>query len=303
MRLEQLEYFAAVARVGSFRRAADELHVSQPALSEAVANLERELGVTLLERHRSGSRLSTTGRELLPLVADALAAVDRLRAAAGHHPDAGRAVRLGTVNAGTASLLLPAIQAFPARHPGVTVEIRTLQQDEIEQGLTDGSLDLGLVNLLSGDDVPPGLVGTELVRGRPVVVLPAAHPLAARPALSPDDLRGESFVGMRAGYAMHRFAHRVFGDAPPRDWHTTDGAEMGKLMVAQGMGLSVLPDYSVTGDPLELAGVLVARPIVDDRTLVRLVLEQRRGARPSAAVRALGDELVAVAARRSVPRA
>lgn len=82
MRTEQLEYIAAVTRLGSLRRAAEELHLSQPALSETVRNLERELGVDLLERKRSGARMSAEGRELLPHIINVLDAVDRLRGAA-----------------------------------------------------------------------------------------------------------------------------------------------------------------------------------------------------------------------------
>lgn len=62
VRIKQLEYIAAVARLGSLRRAAEELHLSQPALSETVRNLERELGVDLLERKRSGAKVSDEGR-------------------------------------------------------------------------------------------------------------------------------------------------------------------------------------------------------------------------------------------------
>ena len=79
MRTEQLEYIAAVTRLGSLRRAAEELRLSQPALSETVRNLERELGVDLLERKRSGATMSAEGRELLPHIIDVLDAVDRLR--------------------------------------------------------------------------------------------------------------------------------------------------------------------------------------------------------------------------------
>jgi DNA-binding transcriptional LysR family regulator len=76
MRTEQLEYVAAVARFGSFRRAAAELHISQPALSTTVRNLERELGVQILERGRSGARVSQAGRELLAHVTAVIDAVD-----------------------------------------------------------------------------------------------------------------------------------------------------------------------------------------------------------------------------------
>src|SRR3954453_21396722 len=98
---EQLEYIAAVTRLGSLRRAADELRLSQPALSETVRNLERELGVDLLERKRSGATVSAGGRELVPHIIDVLDAVARLRSAAGEQHRISRMVRVGTVNAAT----------------------------------------------------------------------------------------------------------------------------------------------------------------------------------------------------------
>lgn len=298
MRIEQLEFFAAITQYGSLRRAAEHLHVSQSALSESITKLERELGVTLLDRHRAGVRISLAGRELLQPIMEVLESVNRLRSTAGDQLTVRRVLRVGTVNAGTASLVLPAVRSLQQRHPGSTVEIRNQQQDEIQVGLSEGTLDLGLVNLLAGDDVPPDLEAVPLVDGHTVAVLPATHRLARQASVTVDDLRGERFVAMRAGYLMHRYAHRLFGSDLPPDWHSTDGAEMGKLMVAEGIGLTVLPDYSVLGDPLERAGLIVARPLAGDPVGVTMVALYRRQARVPAIVRDLLTLLLERAARR-----
>ncbi|MGY2873285.1 DNA-binding transcriptional LysR family regulator [Marmoricola sp. URHA0025 HA25] len=292
MRIEQLEYVAAVTQHGSLRRASERLHISQPALSEAVSKLERELGVTLLDRRRSGARISRQGQDLLQNMVEVLEAVDRLKVAAGDQHRASLTVRVGTVNAATSTLLVPAARAFQDTVPGTTVEILNIQQAEIHQGLIEGSLDLGLVNVLAGDEPILHLVGTDLLHGRPVVVLPAGHPLAEHEEVTIEQLREERFVAMRAGYLMHRFAHRLFGTSMPRVTHTTDGAEMGKLMVSEGLGVSVLPDYSVVGDPLERGGMITTRPIAGDRTRVTLVLLQRQTDHVPAAVRELHASLV-----------
>src|SRR4029077_15042964 len=105
MRLEQLEYLTAVVQHGSLRRASEHLHISQPALSEGVGKLERELGVTLLDRHRTGARINRSGRELLTHMMEVLEAVERLRAAAGDQNGVARTVRVGTVNTGTSSVV------------------------------------------------------------------------------------------------------------------------------------------------------------------------------------------------------
>lgn len=294
MRIEQLEYVVAVTRYGSLRKASERLHLSQPALSEAVSKLERELGVPLLDRRRSGSRISREGRELLPSMVDVLESVRRLRQAASDAELTSGVLRIGTVNAGTSAVLVPAIRAWTEQHPGSQAEILPMQQDDIRTGLLEGSLDLGLVNLLEADDRSSELATTDLLHGRPVVVLPAGHPLAALDAVSTDDLRAERFVLMRAGYLMHRFAHRLFGANPPEHVHSTDGAELGKMMVAEGLGLTLLPDYSVAGDPLHRAGVIVTRPVSDDSTSVTLVLEHRPGP-ATGQVRSLVQHLVAAA--------
>jgi DNA-binding transcriptional LysR family regulator len=295
VRIEQLEYIAAVVQQGSLRRASEQLHISQPALSDAVTKLERELGITLLDRRRSGARISRRGRELLQNMVEVLEAVERLRIAAADQAMQTRAVRVGTVSAATSTLLAPSIRKFRETHPTTTVEVINTQQAEIHEGLLEGSLDLGLVNALEGDDPPIDLMSTILVHGRPVIVLPAGHPLTALNEVGVDDLRREPFVAMRAGYLMHRFTHRLFGAEMPPISYTTDGAELGKVMVAEGLGLTVLPDYSVVGDPMERAGIITYRPITGDSTAVTLVMRQRPGGHVPGPVRKLHATLIAAA--------
>jgi DNA-binding transcriptional LysR family regulator len=277
MRIEQLEYVAAVTTHGSLRRASEALHISQPALSEAVTKLERELGLTLLDRRRSGSRISREGLDLLEHMTEVLESVDRLRQAAGDQAvRTTRELRIGTVNTASSTLLAPALRDLHARHGSARVEVVNAQQSDIHQRLAEGTLDLGLVNVLPGDDVPTGLVAGELVHGRPVACLRADHPLASLDELTVDHLRAEPFVGMRPGYVMHRWAHRLFDGDPPTTTYSTDGAEMGKALVAEGLGISILPDFSISADPLVRAGVITTRPIRGDGTTVSLLMLRRR---------------------------
>jgi DNA-binding transcriptional LysR family regulator len=296
MRVEQLEYVVAVTRHGSLRRASESVHLSQPALSEAITRLEAELGVVLLDRRRSGARISREGLELLPHLEAVLDAVARLREAAGDRSQGNRVLRVGTVGTATSTLLTPALRELAAGHPDTRVEVVNTRQDPIDAGLLDGSLDLGLVNVLDGDDPPAGLADLPLLAGPTVAVLPHDHPLAAREEVDVDDLRSEPFVAMREGYLMHRLCVRLFGDAWPRVCTSTDGAELGKAMVADGAGLTLLPAFSVQGDPLERAGVIVQRPVTGLETTVSLALRMRRTPRLTPQVRHLRDALVARAA-------
>jgi DNA-binding transcriptional LysR family regulator len=286
MRIEQLEYVTAVAQFGSFRRAAEELHLSQPALSESVRNLERELGIDILDRGRSGTKISEAGRELMPHMLTAIDAIERLRQVAGEQNDSSRVVHLGTVTAATVPLLTPTIREFGETHPTTQVEVVTAQQARIHTALLEGRMDLGLVNYLEGEEVSPEFDTTELLRGRPVVCVKADSPLAGLASVQPADLVREPLIAMRPGYVMHRYLTRLFAGEALSFSFSADGAEMGKLMVAQGLGAAVLPDYSVAGDPLELSGTITYREIEGDDTAVLLVIQRRRS---SSMTRAVGD--------------
>jgi DNA-binding transcriptional LysR family regulator len=287
MRLEQLEYVTTVARCGSFRRAAELLHLSQPALSEGVRALERELGVELLERGRSGTKISEDGAELLPLMLTVIDAADRLRQRAEGGTNPKRAVRVGTVVAATAPLLSPVVAGFRESHPDTAVEVVSAQQAEIHESLREGKLDLGLVNYLEGEPIAEEFETVELLRGRPVVCVAPESPLAALPAISPAELLTEPLIAMRQGYVMYRYLERLFGGRAPSFSFSADGAELGKLMVAEGLGSAILPDYSVTGDPLEASGRIVHRPVAGDDTAVFLVIQRRSSASPTQAARDL----------------
>lgn len=167
-----------------------------------------------------------------------------------------RTVRVGTVNAATVPLLIPVVRDFRAANPVTPVEVVGALQTDIDRGLSEGSLDLGLVNRLDGDDSPAGVEATELLRGQPVVCMRPDSPLAALPAVTVADLLTEPLTAMRSVYVMHRCVHRLLEGRVPVVSYSTDGAEMGKLMVAEGLGVTILPDFSIIGDPLERAGGL-----------------------------------------------
>ncbi|CAL9328178.1 hypothetical protein SUDANB58_00014 [Streptomyces sp. enrichment culture] len=96
-----------------------------------------------------------------------------------------------------------------------------------------------------------------------------------------DKLLAEPLVATRSGYVMHRYVHRLLDGRLldgrlPSFAYSTDGAEMGKLMVAAGLGATVLPDFSVASDPLERCGAITYRPLADDSPRILLMLRRRR---------------------------
>jgi DNA-binding transcriptional LysR family regulator len=224
-----------------------------------------------------------------------LDSVDRLRQAADPQHRSGRMVRIGTVNAATTGVLTPAIREFRDTHPSTQVEVVGAQQTDIQRAILEGSLDLGLINYLDGDDRPPEFQSTELLRGRAVVCMRPDDALAAGRTVRVSELLTQPLIMMRSGYVMHRYTHRLLDGHEISVSYSTDGAELGKLMVAQGLGITLLPDFSVVGDPLEQGGIITWRPLEDDHTEVQLVLQRRRSGSPSR----VGHELHQIFVRRA----
>ena len=156
MELRQLEYFVAVADEANFTRAAERIHVAQPAVSAQIARLERELGQVLFDRTRRQVRLTAAGEAVLPYARAALGAVANVRLAVDELAELVRGtVAIGTVTSHNVDL--PTLLAdFRSAHPAVEITLSTHNSDVLIDRLQSGTLDAGIVSVGS-DEVPPGL--------------------------------------------------------------------------------------------------------------------------------------------------
>jgi DNA-binding transcriptional LysR family regulator len=144
--LRELRAFVAVIEEGSLSAAARRLHVSQPALSQTVGALERQLGVPLLVRHSTGVRATDAGATLLTEARAVLARHDQAVAAVGRHTEAGAtALRLGIPLELPADLLSRPLAGLAAAYPGTRVQARHLSSAAQLAAVRSGELDLGLV--------------------------------------------------------------------------------------------------------------------------------------------------------------
>ena len=185
MDIRQLRYFVAVAEELHFGRAAERLHIAQPALSQQIRNLEAELGVQLLQRGGRGVTLTDPGERLLEESVAVLARFDAAVAtmARVRHGDVGT-VRLG-VFSGPARMLLPELLSeLRARHPAVEVVTQLMSARAQEAALRDGGLD---VAMLPWQPESP-LEGRVISRERLGLALPADHALASGEVVKPSDM-------------------------------------------------------------------------------------------------------------------
>jgi DNA-binding transcriptional LysR family regulator len=281
MDFQRLTVFRAVARRLSFSRAAAELHLSQPAVSKHVRQLEAELGVPLF--HRLGKRVELTdaGHIVADYTRRVFALTEDVRRVLGELEGLQRGyLRLGA-SATPGLYLLPEVLArFRRQYPQVETTLTITNSADIVRRVLAGELDLGFVG---GAPVTAGLQVQPLADDTIVVIVPAGHSLARQRTFAPDLLARETLVVREAGSATRQLteAHlQQHGLAPATVLEMT-GCEGVKRAVCAGLGVAFISSRAIT---LELAGGLVSVPQLPELSFSRpLLLVTRKDARPSAA--------------------
>lgn len=238
--VEQLTYFLAVARYGSFSLAASELNISQPTLSTQLAEMEDQLGAGLFERGEAGALLSPRGRKLLPYARKVLASFDEFMEAADSTDTGAVTYRLG-VKSTFGPYALPRIMpAIHALHKNLKLYVREEAPSLLEPKLENGELDL----ILTAFPTNSGrLSGERLLREDIKVVLPATHPLACSDTLRGEDLKGIKLLTTQEGHRLTRLTEQVatrFGAEVQVDYQGTSLDAL-RLMVVMDMGIALLP--------------------------------------------------------------
>jgi len=239
-----------VADCGSFSAAADELSYTQSAVSQQVATLEAEAGMTLLERHARGVRLTVAGQALYEhaegILARLEAAEAELAAIAGLR--AGR-LRMASFPTAGATLMPLAIATFRAAHPDIELTLAEGEPEQIAPRLSAGELDLAL--LFEFDEPIEGmdsLSRVELLSDPMYLALPGNHPLAGKSDLRLQDLRGEAWVqtSHESPCARHvvRCAHAAGFE--PNVAFESDDYQTVQGLVAAGVGVALIPELALS---------------------------------------------------------
>ena len=241
MDLRELRSFAAVARTGSFSRAARELYIGQPAVSQHVKRLETELGLALLTRTTRSVELTEAGRVLLPRAEQALWELETGVA----ELEELRGLLRGRLRIGAMQWLEPfdlpeALAGFHRRHEEIDVRVVEEPVDDMVAGVLTGALDAAFVPV--EDDLPPGLTAHDLFVDELVVIVAPESPLATRASLRMAALADQDFVFLREGSGLRRAiesAARDAGFVPHARFETNELARVVAL-VGEGLGVSVV---------------------------------------------------------------
>ena len=198
MEFHQLRYFVAAAEESGITRAAEKLHVSQPALSRQIAALEDELGVKLFQRSRQRIQLTPAGEYFLPKVRDILESLQSAASDVGNRfGTISETVRIGFLLPFLDDVITPALRALKISSPMIEIVLAELAPQEQLDRLRDGRLDMAVIGNLNAD-AQCRFISHRLMRSRMAVVVPDDHTAAGRASVGValNDFARDAFVSL-----------------------------------------------------------------------------------------------------------
>jgi DNA-binding transcriptional LysR family regulator len=263
----RLRVLTEVARRGSFSGAADALSYTQSAVSQQVATLEAETGMTLLERQARGVRLTVAGQALVEhaegILARLEAAEEELAAIAGLR--AGK-LRMASFPTAGATLMPLAIATFRSSYPDIELTLAEGEPEEIAPRLRAGEFDLAL--LFQFDEPEDGMEGVtrvDLLEDPMYLALPREHPLAGKEGLRLEDLHGEAWVqtSRESPCARHVVRSCHAAGFEPNVAFESDDYQTVQGLVAAGVGVALIPELalSVVREDIAIRSLAPSPPI------------------------------------------
>ncbi|MGN9842652.1 LysR family transcriptional regulator [Nonomuraea sp. H19] len=290
MDVKQLKALVTVAEVGSVTRAAELLHLVQPAVTRQIRTLEQELGVPLFERTRQGMRPTEAGAIMVDRARRALNELERARAEVRPIPGVVTGiVTVGLLESTTTLLAEPLVSAIVRDHPGIELRLMTAYSGYLQQWLDGGDLDLSLLYNL---DSTPSLNAHPLVWERLWVVAPPSDGLRADRAVPFAQAAARPLVMPTGGHAL-----RTLIDAAAARAETemdvvvqTNSMRVQKQLVLAGHGWTILPGVGIAEDVAD--GTLSAAPLCEPDVWRSIVLGTPRWGRTPPAAEVVARELV-----------
>lgn len=259
MNVQQLAYFRAVGRVQNVTQAAEQLAMTQPALSRSLARLERELGIQLFERHGRNVRLTRFGEAFLPHAERALRELEDARRKLDDLDGTTHGtIALGFLHTLGAALVPRLVHGFKSRHPGVRFTFRQNTGALLKQQLFAGEIDLCLT---SGPVANPDLAWINLGDEDLILIVPPAHRFAKRRSMRLSEAVSEAFISYKPDTAMRELSDDLCRAAGFTPQIAFEGDEPGTVggFVAAGLGIAIVP--TATSETGGVVRVRVSEPV------------------------------------------
>lgn len=262
MNLQQLLTFVRVAETQNFTRAAELLHMTQPAVTQQIRALEDEFGQALFDRIGRSVHLTQAGEVLLDYAQRIADLFNECRTAMQDLQQVGRGrLRIGAGLTLSVFVLPALLSAYRQEYPGIDVTVTTGSTKEMINRLLSNEVDLAMV---TGPAPHPNLVITKLYEDEMVLVVNRHHPFCERGEVSPEELRGESFIQFEQGSGYRSFLEDFFRRVgiAPRIRMDLDSIEAMKRMAEVGLGVTIVPRMSLRDEiaqgtlvPIKMKGV------------------------------------------------
>ena len=282
----RLSVFSAVARYQSFSHAAEAMHLSQPAVSKHIRQLEAELGVQLLHRRGAAAarhrvELTDAGRILADYAQRVSVLTEEVRHVLGELEGLQRGyLRVGASTTPGLYLLPQVLARFQDKYPGIEATLSIANSADITRRVMSGQADLGFVGVLTE---MPGLQVRPFAEDEIVLIVPPGHSLVRQQAFTPGLLANETLILREAGSGTQQIAQSHLSElgVKPRRVMELAGCEAAKRAVAAGLGVAFVSRHAIA---LEMAQQLVSVPNIPELHFRRpLFILTRKDARPSAA--------------------
>ncbi len=245
MELHQLRYFCAVAETGSFSRAAEQSHVSQPSLSQQIMKLEDELGARLFDRLGRSVRLTETGQTFLPRARAVLRELEAARGDVAEQKDSvAGSVTIGVIPTVAPYFLPQRLTRFSRKYPQVQLTVVEEITPALLELLRASKVDLAVLALpIRGHEFESFPLLTEPL----FAALPRGHKFAKRRALSLKDLRSQPFLLLRDGHCFRDTAVAACDRVRLHPQIIFESGQFSSLlsMVGAGMGVSIVPEMAI----------------------------------------------------------
>ena len=266
--IQKYQALVETVRAGSISAAARRLSYSQSGVSRMIADLERDWGISLLERGRKGVRLTADGQQVMPFVEAVCEDQRRLRERVAEVVGAQTGlIVIGTFSSVATHLIPPAIERFTREHPGIEYELRMGDYSEIESWVADGLVDFGFLPYPPQEpreDLAREVVATDEL----MAVVPQGHELAAREAISLAELAAEPFILLERGSDNEISPlFETAGLSLTVCLSTWDDYAI-MSMVENGLGVSILPNLILTRCPYRIERRPLDPPVTRDLAAV-----------------------------------
>ena len=267
--IRQIQSFLNVADLGSFTRAAEKMHTTQPALSQQVRDLETELGIRLFDRTTRRVELTEGGAEFRNIAAKIIEDLESASRNAHELAERKRGRVIVAVPPLLAAAVVPrAIADFRKKYPGIEVRLIEARTDQIVDNVRSGQVDCGLGTFHAGEE---GISSTLLARDSLMVFCTSNHPLAQQQAVNWRELDGLPLITLTRDSGIRLLVEVGFETARIR---LVPAYEIGQVttalaMVEAGLGIAVLPTYAWAGArAMKISATALIPGIARDITMI-----------------------------------